>query len=257
MGKMGYGYGSEWHLLRIMGRHRSLFSDAVKTTIDPDDTKQITSVDWLDHPFDPKADFGDGEIKSVDFLADHGGEDWKSFWPDKRPGQLNRDGVPSWDAVGQITVEGQPNEWLLVEAKAHEREFTRGRKCGAGGKSLKKIEAALDSCREAMGIDLGKIPLQSAAKAWLGRYYQVANRLAVLHFLLNKVNQPARLLFVYFLGDSHKKQNCPKKASEWRKLIQTAYEKELRIPSDHALDGNVHYLFVDVASGEYSSGLDK
>ena len=256
MGKMGYGYGSEWHLLRFMGRRRCLLNDAVKRAIDPEGNKQIVSVDWLDHPFNPKAEFGDGEIQGVDFLPKCS-EEWKSFWPDPRSGSVNRLGTPTWDAVGQVTFAGQPSEWLLVEAKSHEREFTHGAKCGAGGNSLKKIEAALDSCRQAMGIDLDEIPLQSVAKAWLGRYYQVANRLTVLHFLLNKVNQPARLLFVYFLRDSHTNQDCPKKAAEWQKIIQTDYEKELRIPLDHALADRVHYLFVDVASGGASSGLDK
>ncbi|NMC20736.1 MAG: hypothetical protein GYA33_09990 [Thermogutta sp.] len=255
MGRMGYGYGSEWQLLRFMGRHRSVFTDAVKTTVDPDGTRQVTSVDWLDHPFNTNADFGDGEIKSVDFLADYGGEEWKQYWPDSRPGEVNRAGVPSWDAVGRIAIQGQGSEWLLVEAKAHEGEFTAGAECGARGESLKKIEAALDSCREAMGIDPNKTPLQSVAKAWLGRYYQVANRLAVLHFLLNKVNQPARLLFVYFLGDSQQNQNCPKEAQEWRTIIKSAYQNKLHIPLDHLFAKRVHYLFVDVASGKYSSGL--
>jgi len=30
MGKMGFGYGSEWQLLRMMGRHRTYYDTLVK-----------------------------------------------------------------------------------------------------------------------------------------------------------------------------------------------------------------------------------
>ena len=33
MGRMGYGYGSELHLLRWMGRHRNKFNDEVSKAI--------------------------------------------------------------------------------------------------------------------------------------------------------------------------------------------------------------------------------
>lgn len=95
MGLMGIGYGSEFHLLRMLGRHRAQFDRELLARLKADNLP-AESVEWLDSPFNPKGKTRDGEWKSVDFLADKGGEDWKRFWPDKRAGQPNRDGVPSW-----------------------------------------------------------------------------------------------------------------------------------------------------------------
>jgi hypothetical protein len=47
MGKMGYGYGSECHLLRWMGRHRKAFDVAVLSAIKREGSK----IDWLDFNF--------------------------------------------------------------------------------------------------------------------------------------------------------------------------------------------------------------
>jgi hypothetical protein len=45
MGKIGYGYGSEWHLLRYLGYHRDYLQNSIL---------QITGgshIQWLDFPF--------------------------------------------------------------------------------------------------------------------------------------------------------------------------------------------------------------
>lgn len=47
MGKIGHGYGSEWHLLRYLGRHRNLLDNAVR------DATRCGRFDWLDFGFDP------------------------------------------------------------------------------------------------------------------------------------------------------------------------------------------------------------
>lgn len=56
---------------------------------------------------------------------------------------------------------------------------------------------------------------------WLGTYYQHANRLAVLHFLVNQAEVPARLLNVYFVGDRFRDgTECPATEDHWRSLIE-------------------------------------
>src|SRR5205809_282280 len=100
MGDIGHGYGSEWHLMRILARHREQFSDQLSRVLH----KKLSHVEpprWLDSPYKANSRFLDGEIKAVDFLPDHGGSAWKNYWPDSRAGVPNRDGVPSWDAVGK------------------------------------------------------------------------------------------------------------------------------------------------------------
>ena len=33
MAEIGYGYGSEWHLMRFMARHRKLLEEAIRKSI--------------------------------------------------------------------------------------------------------------------------------------------------------------------------------------------------------------------------------
>ena len=60
MAEMGDGYGSECHLLRYLGRHRSLFNQEVDSAISGQD------LEWLDYPFDPTRTWRDGEWKGLD-----------------------------------------------------------------------------------------------------------------------------------------------------------------------------------------------
>ena len=129
--------------------------------------RSAEQIDWLDAPFNPKDKTKDGEWKSVDFLDDCGGQAWKDYWPDRQPGKQNRDGVPSWDAVGKIHLGGQ-TEWLLVEAKAHEAEFaSTSSKCGAGGRSLETITMRLGETFVYCGGAPEEWP--GVKELWLGR----------------------------------------------------------------------------------------
>ncbi len=51
MAEIGHGYGSEWHLLRFLGRHRANLGAAIQRLIGCD------TISWLDFPFDPKAGY--------------------------------------------------------------------------------------------------------------------------------------------------------------------------------------------------------
>jgi hypothetical protein len=241
MGLMGVGYGSEFHLLRMLGRHRAQFDRELLARLNADGA-HAKSIEWRDSPFNSKHKTRDGEWKSVDFLDDCGGEAWKEYWPDKKAGQPSRDGVPSWDAVGRLH-SARGSEWLLVEAKAHEREFASpSSKCGAGEKSRRWIS---DTLRQTFLYCGGKVDHWSDVEGfWLGRGYQVANRLAVLRFLLSQ-NEPARLLYIYFIGDSYKV--CPRSAKRWRSLIADVYA-QMGLPEEYALSSRVHYFFPDVST---------
>jgi len=108
MGKIGYGYGSEWHLLRHLGYHRVYLSQKVAEVVGGRD------VEWLDFGFSqenvPLRD--DREFVGLEFIQDtQVQERWKSFWPQTGNAQ-------NWDAVGKIHF-GKTAEWLLVEAKGH------------------------------------------------------------------------------------------------------------------------------------------
>lgn len=247
MGTLQVGHGSEFHLLRFLARHRELLNSRLETQLAADGVEELASVEWLDFPFKAAAPTRDGEILSVDFLTDHGGEAWRRFWPDPESGKLNRRGMPSWDAVGQVRFKGSTgNEWLLVEAKAHTQEFASPRAaCGAAGKSRQVITAALQATFGALTPSQLQT-WESFQDQWLGQYYQLANRLAVLHFL-NACGQPARLLYVLFAGDQYR--TCPPTSRNWLKLFTSAY-REMGLELNHPLSSRCHLLCVHVKSGE-------
>src|SRR4051812_16707829 len=108
MGEMGYGYGSECHLLRWMGRHRKQFDESVARSVG----RPGTAIDWLDFRFREKGPWPDAELEGMEFLSDNQAvwNAWQQFWPQTGT-------PPTWDAVGWLG-SGDARELLLVEAKA-------------------------------------------------------------------------------------------------------------------------------------------
>jgi hypothetical protein len=49
MAKIGYGYGSECHLLRWMGRHRKAFDKTMLNTVGTSSNEK--EIEWLDFGF--------------------------------------------------------------------------------------------------------------------------------------------------------------------------------------------------------------
>ncbi len=220
MGKIGYGYGSEWHLLWHLARHRTSLDDKVRGVTGAD------HVEWLDFPL--RGDDGsiDAEWTGLDFLTDADTRAaWRSFWPQGL-------GIQNWDAVARIAIEGRP-EWLLVEAKAHcgEIESTCGAKPEGG---LARIRAALDATKTALGVE--------PDRDWLRGYSQFCNRLAVLQFL-EAHHAPAHLLMIYFTGDVNGSRSCPKDASGWQAAI-AAQDAHVGLPKGHALEARVYKAFL-------------
>lgn len=222
MAEMGNGYGSECHLLRFMGRHRHFLDQRILAIVGGD------SINWLDFGFNPNKTWPDAEIKSLDFLPEgHAARAaWKGFWPHGR-------GIHNWDAVGQVHL-GDIEEWLLVEAKANLEEL--GSNCGAkprGG--LGKIERAFDETKRALGVP--------EDRDWLHGYYQFCNRVAVLYFL-NEHDIPARLLYIYFVGDrGDARRTCPQDEKEWEDALR-AQEAHVGLPRGHKLEDRIHKLFL-------------
>lgn len=223
MGRIGLGYGSEWHLLWYLGRHRTELTSRIA------DAVGASSVDWLDFP--TRKDDGhllDAEWKGLDFLTNQTVlDEWRKFWP-------QRAGVQNWDAVGRVCVDGI-NEWLLVEAKGHLAEISSN--CAAkpeGG--LGQITKALEETKCALGVQ--------PTRDWLNGHYQFANRLAVLHFLESQ-GVHARLLFMYFTGDSTEGRDCPRDEGAWTAAL-AGQDAHLGLPVDHTLSRRVHRLFLPI-----------
>ena len=83
---------------------------------------------------------------------------------------------------------------------------------------------------------------------WLRPFYQYANRLATLDYLLRH-NVLARLVFVYFLGDRHQGARCPATVAEWMPALQeSAIHLGLSGTSD--VEARTHSVFLRVNDGE-------
>jgi hypothetical protein len=220
-------YGSEFHLLRLLGRHRSHLDKHVTTLLG------ASEVGWLSAPHDPARSspwFGDGEWKGLGFLADNASlmSAWREAWPAR--GQ-----PPNWDAVGFAQI-GSGREWLLVEAKAHTGELRSD--CGAqehGGRP--RIAATMEGTKVALGA--------SPDRDWLRGYYQYCNRIAVLNFL-HEHGVPAHLLFIYFCGDGKMAgRDSPANAQEWQPALQLQGE-HVGLSPGHKLEQRIHALFLPV-----------
>ena len=235
MAKIGYGYGSECHLLRWMGRHRRLFDEKVSGALD----RPGEPIEWLDFEFAPglewpRKGWPDAELKGLEFLYDRGElkSRWEGFWP-------TGSGIHNWDSVGWIGA-GQDRELLLVEAKAHVAEMKSD--CGAGCESIQKIKRAFDRIKQ----DLGANPVAD----WTKVYYQAANRIAPLYFLEQVLGQeriPTRLLFIYFCGDRFPGKKCPASWQEWKPATKAQW-LHLGLKSGHQLSDRIHELFLPVSS---------
>jgi hypothetical protein len=207
-----------------MGRHRHLLDQRILAVVGGD------SIDWLDFGFDPKNRWPDAEIKSLNFLPeDHPARAaWKQWWPQGR-------GIHNWDAVGQVRF-GDAEEWLLVEAKANLEELRSD--CGAKSPTNRpKIKRALDETKQAL-----RVPED---RDWLHTYYQLCNRIAAL-YLLSKRSVPARLLYVYFVGDTgDERRTCPQDEVGWGEALR-AQEEHIGLPAAHKLEARMHKLFLPV-----------
>lgn len=230
MSKIRLGYGSEWQMLRMLGRHRDWFTRQVMRSTGG------TALAWRDFDFSASAgevgNFGDAEIKGLNFLpAGHTAlAVWRHWWPQSG-------NVHNWDAVGVLERDGA-EEWVLVEAKGNTEELrqsttAKSREFGGG---LEQIEERLAETQRAMGL-CGKL-------RWTAPYYQYANRLALLHFLTGQ-GVAARMVFVYFTGDATPGRTCPATVAAWRPALEVM-KKELGLTGESALEQRVHEVFVEV-----------
>ena len=223
MADIALGYGSEWQVLRFLGRHRAYLDRLILERVPGQ------RLEWLDFRFDqnPKALTGDRELAALEFLRadDPARVAWREVWPTSGNPQ-------NWDAVALL----DSRSWVLVEAKANLEEL--GSSCGAkGGHSLQKIDTALCATRDRLGA--------SPAADWKTPYYQYANRLVVLEHLLRH-GHDVHLLNIYFCGDkSGPGRTCPKDESGWVDVL-ARQQQSLGLPDHHDLSDRVHRLFVEV-----------
>ena len=234
---IGAGYGSEFHLMRYMARYRNKMNDIINNEI----MGQI--VEWLDfipgceyNPENPaKVILPDNEWEGLDFLKETDNENvlekWNDYWPQNGKSQ-------NWDAIAKAKIDNRKT-WIIVEAKAHTDE-TKSECNAISLESIQMIDKAFKETKQAFGI--------TSENDWKKTYYQYANRMATLHFLLEN-DIPAKLLFIYFFGDKHqhltKGSICPNNEKGWHSSIeeQRIY---LGLSKEIMKKKGIHEIFLNV-----------
>ncbi len=227
MGKLGYGYGSEFHLLRWMGRHREVFDKKVC------DKLGVSSIKWFDFKFARDNKIPDRELVGLEFGDGESDPRFKSVKEVFRQNWPQTGNKMNWDAVG--LADGK---YVLCEAKARVGEIVKKHKPDDNAKSVKMR-------LEALKFATSEIGASKSAEIWLHNFYQMANRLYVLA-LLNKHRIPAVLLNIYFCGDCFRGRTCPSNAEEWwHQILKDEYDK-LGIANNAFVQEHVKNLFLHV-----------
>ncbi len=228
MATIGYGYGSEWHLLQYLGRCRDAFTEAIENLTG------VSFIHWQDHTETVDPSTGAPRVREpvgLEFLdAQHPGrQEWERRWP-------HRGAVHNWDAVGQgLTHDHQT--WILIEAKAHTGELIS--RCGARSEaSLHKIRKVLDDTQRELRV--------TVKTDWTQPYYQYCNRIALLHFLVSH-GVDAHLSFVYFVGDrsdlGSAGRDCPAKRRDWQDALD-AQDCHVGVPTGSSIYDRIHRIFL-------------
>jgi hypothetical protein len=124
----------------------------------------------------------------------------QQFWPR---------GGPVWDALAQVTLSQQRAGVLLVEAKSYPGEMHRKAGSRASPASLPKILASLAAAKGWFGVQ--------ASVDWNGTLYQLANRLAHVHFF-HAHGVPVWFVNLCFVDDPH----SPTDRTTWTSALAAA-----------------------------------
>ena len=191
MATLGYGYGSEFQLLRFMGRHRIFLENAIKEQIIKEG-----EIHWLDFGFIDldKDPIGDKEETGLDFL------NHIDFVSQTQINAVKKEcnyykvtemiSKQSWDAL--FTID---DTLYLVEAKAYCNEM----KTPKEKQKRKTNNEILNFMKQMMW------PIEVSEK-WLKDYYQLANRLATTA-LLNKHGIKTKTMCLFFINGYKKRNN--------------------------------------------------
>ena len=238
MGEMALGYGSEFHLLRWLGRHRGRFTEKVCEAA----RRGWRHIDWLDFGFADGRLVPDSELCGIDFLP-AGSEERKKVVHEIKEGQYHWANVSSermmnWDAVG-IADDGT---YILAEAKAHTEEI--------GGKCKAKSQKSRSQIEHALSLPMSCFGIKSDAN-WLDSdYYQLANRLYMVSLLEEVCKLKAVFLYVLFTGDrfpGRYKADCPTDGEGWRETLKNEYDSLGVNPNSEYFRRHVLELFLPVA----------
>ena len=152
----------------------------------------------------------------------HLSESLMSYWPARGP---------VWDALGR-TPSGTI---YLVEAKAHIAEMLT-----PGTKASDEPRRVIDKAFADVQRSLGARPRAN----WCDCFYQQANRLAFLHFMVRN-GIDARLAHISFVGDAT--MDGPQSAEAFR-AVDACVDYVLGLPARHYLKTRIIHATLDIAA---------
>lgn len=216
MAKMGFGYGSEWQLLRMLGRHQNYLNELIINKFNGDLTKRDSkTIEWLDFKFSASKDL---ELRGSDIF--------KTYNISKEIPKILSD--TSWDCIGKYG-----DKLLLCEAKSHFGELPA--KSQAKESSLIEYDRFLNDCLDFYQIDKAKYK-----EVWIKKSYQLGNRLVMNYYLNQVLHINSIIVYILFLNDweysyysGHMKNNkTVKEQSKWKekidiKLKELGFQNEL------------------------------
>ena len=231
MAEIGYGYGSEYQLLRMLGHHRNFLNSQIQKILG---TRE--EIQWADYPVNDSKISLDGEWKGIDFFFSENKEElskiknsWDKYWPSSTKSQ-------NWDGIFKVG-----STWYLVEAKAHAGEV----KSQCKAESSESRELILKAFEDTIKW----LNSSSNPQDWLKdnfNSYQLANRLAFINFC-RKNNIDAKLMYVSFVNGYSPKiktdEKSIKTAKEWNEIWKKEYT-ELGITQER-LNGILYNLTID------------
>lgn len=232
MAKMGIGYGSEYQLLRYMGRHRKLLNKKILDSIGSNGP-----IDWLDFGFSKSnPSNSDNELKGIQAFKKEAfypilENNWKNFWPQTGSSQ-------SWDAVFTIDVE-----WFFIEAKAHKSEIIDPvKKLEPNSRSI--IQKSLEETRIFFGAD--------SSEHWINsKYYQLCNRLAFVYFC-QKNSIKAKIIYLDFINGFKKNgffsRDNVNSIQEWKEIFNVVY-CNLGLTNSKNLKDFLTHVYIDCNAG--------
>lgn len=128
----------------------------------------------------------------------------KNWWPGRGP---------VWDAVALARGADGATTVVLVEAKANAAEVKGGALAAKSPTSKALITQSLETAHHQLGAN-------GRPSAWIGPYYQLANRLAWTHWL-NTHDMPAVFAHVLFKDDRSLR---PTGAAQLQDAVEAAHE---------------------------------
>lgn len=225
MAQIGYGYGSEFHLMRFLGHHRNLLENSIRNVLKANSND---CFEWIDFDFakSPKIISGDKEIQGIKFIKAKFGIDNNISFLDY-PWERSQ----SWDAVFKLgsTV-------YFVEAKAHIKEL-KSSGCKASNESR-----ILSFMKKSMI----NYPTVQVNDKWLGDYYQLANRLSTVCYLNNLISNIHFEVFYIFFENGYYGANSDK--NEFQEAIKEE-KKTLGILGNKSIEELIHEMFIDARTG--------